>query len=95
LDLWIQRLDDLGRRDDAGLFALVNQLREVLAFEGAHASEDLVEHEAEGVDVAARRDLGTGELLRGHVRRCAGAQRFTRRAGESEVRDPHLARPSI
>ena len=53
--------------------------------------EELVENEAERVDVAPRRDLLPGELLRRHVGRCSGANRFARRAGEPEVGDADLA----
>ena len=48
------------------------------AVERAAAREDLVEHEAERVDVAARRDLRAGELLGRHVGRRAGADRLRR-----------------
>ena len=60
------------------LLALGDQLREVAAFERALAGEELVEHEAERVDVAARRDLAAGELLGRHVGGRAGAQRSRR-----------------
>ena len=92
LDLRIERLDDGRRRDDAGLLALVDELGEVLAVERALTGEDLVEHEAERVDIAPRRDLVAGELLGRHVGRRAGADRFARRAREPEVGDADLAR---
>ena len=91
LDLRIERLDDGRRREDARLLALVDQLGEVLALERALAGEDLVEHQAERVDVAARRDLAAGELLGRHVGGRARAKRFARRAGEAEVGDADLA----
>ena len=92
LDLRIEALDDGGRRQDARLLALVDQLREVLAVERALAGEDLVEHEAERVDVAARRDLAAGELLGRHVGGRAGANRFAGGARQPEVGDADLAR---
>ena len=61
------------------------------AVERALAGEELVEDEAERVDVAARRDLAAGELLGRHVGRRAGADRFTGDAGEAEVGDADLA----
>ena len=67
-----------GQRD-AVLLALGDQLREVAALERAPAGEQLVEHEAERVDVAARRHLAAGELLGRHVGRRAGAQRLAGR----------------
>ena len=60
----------------AVLLALRDQLREVASVERAAAGEELVEHEPERVDVAARRDLAAGELLGRHVGRRAGAQRL-------------------
>ena len=73
------------------LLALGDQLRHVGGVERAAAGEDLVEHQAERVDVAARRDLAAGELLGRHVGRRAGAQHFAGGAGEAEVGDPDLA----
>ena len=63
-----------GRRQDAGLLALVDQLREVLAVERALAGEELVEHEAERVDVAARRDLAARPAARAPCRRACPAR---------------------
>ncbi len=63
----------------------MNQLGEVLAVERALPGEDLVEDQAERVDVAARRDLSTGELFRRHVGRRARAERFAGGAGQAEV----------
>ena len=91
-DLGIQRLHHGRRRRDAGLLALLDQLREVLAFERALAREELVEEQPERIDVAARRDLVTSELLWRHVGGRAGANRFARRASEAEVGDSDLAR---
>ncbi len=73
------------------MLALVNQLREVLALERALAGEDLVEHQAERVDVAARRDLAACQLLRRHVGGRAGADRFARDARQAEVGEADLA----
>jgi hypothetical protein len=53
--------------------------------------EELVQHEAERVDVAARRDFRAGELLGRHVGRRAGAERFPRRARKAEVGDADAA----
>ena len=66
----------------------------VAALERAPAGEELVEHEAERVDVAPRRDLAAGELLGRHVGRRAGAQRLrrpTRRQAEVGDADPAAA----
>ena len=78
-DLGIQRLHHGRRRRDAGLLALLDQLREVLAFERALAREELVEEQPERIDVAARSDLVTSELLWRHVGGRASANRFARR----------------
>ncbi len=84
------------RRLDRPLVAvLARVLRERLALEGAPARVELVEHEAERVDVAADRDLAPLQLLRRHV---AGrprahvvvAQRLGE-AGQAEVGDAHVA----
>ena len=91
LDLRIERLDDGRRRLDAGVFTLVDQLGEVLALERALAGEDLVEHQPERVDVAARCDLAARQLLRRHVGGRAGPDRFAREARESEIGQPDLA----
>src|SRR6185503_1502002 len=82
---------DLRRRRDTVLLALRDQLGERLPLEGPATGEELVEDEAERVDVAARRDLAAGELLGRHVGRRARAQRLARRPGEAEVGDPDLA----
>jgi hypothetical protein len=92
LDLRVQALDERGRWQDAGLLALVNQLGQVLAVERALAGEDFVEHEAERVDVAPRRDLVAGELLGRHVGGRAGADGFAGSAREAEVGDADLPR---
>ncbi len=91
LDLRIEGLHDRGRRQDAGLLALVDQLSEVLAVECALAGEEFIEHEPERIDIAARRDLVARQLLRRHVGGRAGANRFARRARQPEVRDADLA----
>ena len=75
---------DGGVIPDCSRFA--NQLGEIRALERAPASgEELVEHEPERVEVAARRDLAAGELLGRHVGRRArrGAFRPSRRPGRS------------
>ena len=73
------------------LLALGDQFGEVLPLERALPGEQLVEHETERVDVAARGHLAAGELLGRHVGRRAGAQRFAGDAGQAEVGDPDLA----
>ena len=68
---------------------------EGLRVERPAAGEDLVEDEAERVDVAPHRDLGAGELLGRHVARRAAAQVVLRHLvgedRETEVRDHDLA----
>ena len=78
-------------RCDRRLLALANQLGQIRPLECALAGEQLVEHEAERVDVAADRDLAAGELLGRHVGRRAGAKRFACDAGETEVGDAHAS----
>ena len=89
-NLWIQRLHHSCRRRDAGLLALLDQLREVLAFERALARKELVEEQPERIDVAAGSDLVTSELLWRHVGGRASANRFARNASEAEVSDSNL-----
>ena len=73
---------------------LASLLRRIGRFpeDRALAGEQLVEHETERVDVAARRHLAAGELFGRHVGRRPGADRFAREPGEAEVGDPHPAR---
>ncbi len=74
---------------------LAHELREGLALEGAAAGVELVEHEAEGVDVAADGDLAALELLRRHVAGRPGADVLVAErlgeAGEAEVGDADVA----
>ena len=66
--------------------------------EGGHAAKELVEHEAQPVEIALGRGLGAFELLGRHVSRCSrqttplGLVRRAREDRESEVGDAHVAR---
>ena len=91
IDRRVEVADHLRGPRDAFLLAPRDQFREVASFDGAPPGEHLVEHQAERVDVAARRHFAAGELFRGHVGGRTGAQRLARRAGEAEVGDPDLA----
>ena len=86
----------LGRR--CALLHL-HQFHQRRGFEGALAGEDLVEHQAQRVDVAAHRDFGAGQLLRRHVGGRAAAHvalQLLGEAGESEIHDDRPGRaPSI
>ncbi len=87
--------DDRGRAVRLRSAAVGAAASEGLRVERPPAGEDLVEDEAEGVDVAPHRDLGAGELLRRHVARRAAAQVVLRHLvgedRETEVRDHDLA----
>ena len=87
IDRRIEIAHDLGRLRDAVLLALGDELRQVASFERAAPGEELVEDEAERVDVAARRDFAAGELLGRHVGGRAGAQRFAGRSRQAEIGD--------
>jgi len=64
-----------GRRQRRRLAAPdVGVFRDGLGMKGGFPGEELVEHQAHGVDVAADGHLATGELLRGHVGRRARAE---------------------
>ena len=81
---------------DRSLVAVpARELGEALALEGAPPGDELVDHEAERVDVAADGHLGPAELLGRHVGRRARAHVRPRErlgeAGEAEVGEPHLA----
>ena len=73
------------------MLAPANQFRKILSVEGAFAGEDLVEHEAERIDVAAGGDLGSSELLGCHVGRRARTNRLTGGARQAEVGDAHAS----
>jgi len=86
-----------GRRAaGTGRAAQLAQLLEARCVERALAREQLVEHEAERIDVAARGDLDSLELLGRHVVRRAGADLgagdIRGQRGEAEIRDAHLPR---
>ena len=85
-----------GRRLDRPLVAvLAHELGQGLALEGAAARVELVQHEAEGVDVAADADLAALQLLRRHVARRPRAHVLLAErlgeAGQAEVGDAHVA----
>jgi hypothetical protein len=77
----------------------LDDLRLVLAVVEAGLGEQLPQHDAEGVDVAAGVEDVAGELLRRHVGDLAldgpraGAHRLHRRAGHAEVGHLHVAGP--
>ncbi len=81
-----------GRRDDARLFPLLDQLGEVASFQGTLAREYFIQHEAKRVDVAADRHFAARQLFRGHVGRRPCADRFARGSRKAEVSDAHFAR---
>ena len=87
LDGRIEIADDRRWRRDLDLLASGDQLRDVPRFDRAPAGEHLVEHEAERVQVAARRDFLPRELFRRHVRGRSRTQEFARRAREAEIGD--------
>ena len=93
VDRGIQVADELRRVRDAVLLAFRDELRQVAPFDRALPGEELVEHEPQRVDVAARRHLAAGELLRRHVSGRTGTENFTCGAGETEVgnADPAVA----
>ena len=72
-----------------------HQARERLRFERQLAGEDLVQHQAERVDVALDGDFLARELLGRHVGRRAvahfGAFDLARQSGQSEIGEQHLA----
>jgi hypothetical protein len=81
---------------DGVRFAQTTQLRGVLSLEGRPAREQLVQDEAQGVDVAAGRRFAPSQLLGRHVRRSAAAdigrvQLLFRHRGEPEVHDSDFA----
>ena len=80
LDASVQVADDRRRRRDAPCSRLAISSAMVAASRARCPVKSLVEHEAERVDVAARRDLAARELFRRHVGRRAGAQRSRRSA---------------
>ena len=91
----IEIADDRGRPRRILFLVLPRQLDRALSAERAPSREQLVEHEAERVDVAAHRGLASRELLGGHVRGRArahvvAAERF-RQHRQAEVRDADLA----
>ena len=95
--------DALDRRDraparcvdggvDASGLVLRDEIRERLRLERPPAREELVEHQAERVDVAPHRDLAARELLGRHVGRRAGADVLHVAHGrQAEVHDADLA----
>ena len=91
IDRRIQISNQLRGWDDSR-FALAQQLRDVPGLDGALAGEQLVEDQPQRIDVAPDGDLTACELLRRHVGRRAGPERFTRNPGKTEVGDPHAAR---
>jgi hypothetical protein len=74
IDGRVEVAHDRRRLRHARLFAHRDQLSEVAPFEGAAAREELVEYEAERIEIAARGDFAARELLGRHISRCAGAQ---------------------
>ena len=95
LDDGVEVPDDRGRAVRLRPAAVGAAASEGLRVERPAAGEDLVEDEAERVEVAPHRDLGAGELLRRHVARRAAAQVVLRHlVGEdrqAEVGDHDLA----
>ena len=77
-----------------GALLHLHQFHQRRGFEGALPGEDLVEQQAERVDIAPHRDFGARQLLRRHVGRSAAAHvalQLLGEAGESEIHDDDLA----
>ena len=95
LDRGVEVGDDRRRLDRPLVAVLARELREPLALEGAAPRDELVDQQAERVDVAAGGDLAPLQLLGRHVGGRPGAhvvagERF-REAGQAEVGEPDLA----
>ncbi len=95
LDRGVEVGDDRGGLDRPFVAVLARQLREPLALEGAPPRDELVDQEAERVDVAAGGDLAPLELLGRHVGGRPGAhvvaRERLREAGQAEVGEADLA----
>ena len=94
LDRRVEVAHDRGRRDSRSRpgFVQLDQLVECVRLEHPPAGEQLEQHEAERIDVAALCDLAPGQLLRRHVRRCARAD-VVHVAGnrrEAEIGEPDV-----
>ena len=93
LDGGVEAREDVRRRRRRLLLVLAAHLGERRRVEGALARRDLVEDEAERVEVAPHGRRLARELLGRHVRRRARDLSDVRgllgRDGEAEVRDPH------
>ena len=76
-DQRIEIADQHRRIGDGSGFAQPHQFLQRGGLESALARQDLVEDEAEGVDIALRSDFLPGELFRRHIGRRAGAGFFS------------------
>ena len=93
-----ERVDIAHDRGNAGWGAVLaqpHQLGQRGGFEGFLAGENFIQDEAEGIDIAARRDFRAGKLFGRHVGGSAGAKFFAcqvfAKRGKAKIRDAHAA----